>query len=523
MGFALSARRFGALTAISALVASLMVFWSPAQRADASLGFDNARMADIALSYVGQPGVNACLAAGQGTAYAGQCKQFVNCIIVLSGGPMPGGGNDYAGSFIAAGGTEISEGAATKGDIIQWGSGSTTSQHTAIVVANLGGGRFDVVDSNWGTPGLMVKHHTITNIHADIFNGAGAQPTRFIRMGTVNGGGLADGRFVSYNGDVFRIAGGAPVYVSNWDHVGGNPGNVRALTTGEFAALRQYPVDGTLISGWAPGDPDHGSVYRVAGGAPIYVSSWSHIGGDPGTTVGVDLFAIKHAGGGGVLDHLRQRPVDGTLISGWAPGDPDHGSVYRVAGGAPIYVSNWSHIGGDPGTTVGVDLAAIRNAGSAGVWNHLLYRPSDGTYLKAGSKTYRVSKGAPILQSAPHDGVVVDPVAIANAGKPGVWSHLAAPPSEVPVVQPEDPAAVQLATQTVKVQRKTVKKGRSVRLPAATSQGARLTWSAWPKRVCSVTGRRLKAKRKGLCRIGGLAPAVPGFSSFATTRVVRVR
>ena len=294
MRSALSVRRFGVLTAVTALFASLMT-WAPARPADASLGFDNARMADIALSYVGQPGVNACLAAGKGTAYAGQCKQFVNCIIVLSGGPMPGGGNDYAGSFIAAGGTEVSEGAATKGDIIQWGSGSTTSQHTAIVVANLGGGRFDVVDSNWGTPGLMVKHHTIANIHADIFNGAGAQPTRFIRMGTVNGGGVAEGAFVSYNGDVFRIAGGAPVYVSNWDHVGGNPGNVRALTAGEFAALRQYPAEGTYITGVAPGAKYHGSVFRIAGGAPIYVSSWDHVGGGQ-PTIPVDLAAVDNAG-----------------------------------------------------------------------------------------------------------------------------------------------------------------------------------------------------------------------------------
>lgn len=170
---------------LMALVASILGIGTPTY---ATLPFDNARMADIALGYVGQPGVNACRAAGQGDAYAGQCKQFVNCIVVLSGGPMPGGGDDYAGSFIRAGGTEISEGEATKGDIIQWGSGLTRSQHTAIVVANLGGGRFDVVDSNWGTPGLMVKHHTINNIHADIFNGAGAQPTRFIRMGTVNAG-----------------------------------------------------------------------------------------------------------------------------------------------------------------------------------------------------------------------------------------------------------------------------------------------------------------------------------------------
>ena len=47
------ARRSATVTAVVALVASLMVLWAPARPADASLGFDNARMADIALSYVG--------------------------------------------------------------------------------------------------------------------------------------------------------------------------------------------------------------------------------------------------------------------------------------------------------------------------------------------------------------------------------------------------------------------------------------------------------------------------------------
>ena len=175
-------RRILALLSVLLLTSSFLAAAGPAA---ASLGFDNARMADIALGYVGQPGVNACLDAGKGTAYAGQCKQFVNCIIVLAGGPMPAGGPDYAGSFIGAGGTEVSELAADKGDIIQWGSETTSAQHTAIVVANLGGSRFEVVDSNWGSPGLTVKRHIIANIHADLFNGKGAQPTRFIRMGAV--------------------------------------------------------------------------------------------------------------------------------------------------------------------------------------------------------------------------------------------------------------------------------------------------------------------------------------------------
>ena len=169
------------LLAITALFAA----GSPAMAVGS---FANAAVADIALRYVGQWGGNACRDAGK--AQTGQCKQFANCIIVLAGGGYAGdGSNDYAGSFIRAGGTEISEGQATKGDIIQWGSGTTRGKHTAIVVSNLGGSRFDVVDSNWGYPlnNETVRHHTIANIHADIF-GTGAEPTRFIRMGTVQPG-----------------------------------------------------------------------------------------------------------------------------------------------------------------------------------------------------------------------------------------------------------------------------------------------------------------------------------------------
>ena len=234
------------------------------------------------------------------------------------------------------------------------------------------------------------------------------------------------------HGSVYVVAGGAPIYVSNYANIGGDRGTVgvdlaaihNADGGGVWNHLRQKPVDGTLISGQAPGSPDHGSVYVVAGGAPIYVSNYANIGGDRGT-VGVDLAAIHNADGGGVWNHLRQKPVDGTLISGQAPGSPDHGSVYVVAGGAPIYVSNYANIGGDRGT-VGVDLAAIHNADGGGVWNHLRYRPSDGTILVAGSQKYRTAGGAPVAVTTDASGVTVDPAAIANAGQPGVWSHLLA-------------------------------------------------------------------------------------------------
>ena len=412
---------------------------------------------------------------------------------------------------------------------------------------------------------------------------------------------LADGQFVSYQGHVYRIAGGAPVYVSSWDHVGGDPGNTRALSDAEWNGLRRYPADGTLISGWAPGSPDHGSVYRIAGGAPLYVSSWDHIGGDPGTTVGVDLAAVHNAGGVGVWSHLLYRPADGTLISGWAPGSPDHGSVYRIAGGAPLYVSSWDHIGGDPGTTVGVDLAAVHNAGGSSVWghlrqfpadgtliagytpgdplhgsvykvaggapiyvsdwkniggnpgttvgvdlaaitgasgtapwNHLRHRPADGTILNADNRTYKTVGGAPILQGANVAGVRVDPVAIANAGKPGVWSHLAAPPepSTPPPAAPSPPAspgggstvAAPTAVTGVRV-RFPARRVAVLRWPAtanATSYSVRMSrknsskkWGSWYKYTSPSV--RLTNLKKGATYRLQIAPQGPGGWGATTT------
>jgi hypothetical protein len=141
-----------------------------------ALGFANSSMADIALRYQGRNGGYACIDARKGSGYWGQCKQFVNCIIVLAGGPMPGGGADYAGSFIRAGGTEVAGGNAIKGDIIQWGDENSNRQHTAIVVNSLGGNNFDVVDANWSYNGIVQVHRVNANL-------SGYPAPRFIRMG----------------------------------------------------------------------------------------------------------------------------------------------------------------------------------------------------------------------------------------------------------------------------------------------------------------------------------------------------
>jgi hypothetical protein len=284
----------------------------------------------------------------------------------------------------------------------------------------------------------------------------------------------ADGDFVTYSGDVYRIAGGAPVYVSRWKRVGGKQ-PARALTDAEFAALEKTPADGTFLR-TGPGE-----VYRVAGGAPVYVGGQWRQSLDPQPTViDVDKFAVNNAGRGAQLNHLRETPTDGTFLR-TAPGE-----VYRVAGGAPVYVAgDWwqgldpkpeavrvspetietagepaSHLNHKPtdGTylrtddgaayviaggapihvtdawlkqqrpkpePVKVSQEAVEQAGGLGAWAHLRNYPEDGTLLKAGAEVYRVVGGIPVRESGIR-GLVIDPAAIENAGQPRPWSHLRA-------------------------------------------------------------------------------------------------
>lgn len=158
----------------SPLLTAAPVFAAPG---DSHTAFPSTRLADIALGYVGQSGSNICRTAH--LENNGQCKQVVNCLIVLAGGKSAAdGSNDYAGSYLRVGGREVTEQTAQRGDIVQWGSGTTGAKHTAIVVSNLGNHKFDLVDSNW-VGYEMVGHHKVKDVNMPDFD-----KPRFIRVGT---------------------------------------------------------------------------------------------------------------------------------------------------------------------------------------------------------------------------------------------------------------------------------------------------------------------------------------------------
>jgi murein DD-endopeptidase MepM/ murein hydrolase activator NlpD len=225
-----------------------------------------------------------------------------------------------------------------------------------------------------------------------------------------------EGSFVSAtdNGEVYRIVGGAPIYVSSWS-VYGTPQPTIAVSRAQIDAMPLLPADGTFVD-------FETRVYRIVGGAPIYVSSWDVYGGIGQPSLTIDPVSVANAGAGSPWNHLRKYPLDGSFVDAG-------GSVLRMVGGAPIPVSNWANVGG-PFPVVKIDPIAVQQTDGGVPWDHMRTYPADGSFVDAGGTVFRIVGGAPIAVStwAVYGGaqpvVRIDPVAIANAGIGGLWNHL---------------------------------------------------------------------------------------------------
>ncbi len=136
--------------------------------------------------------------------------------------------------------------------------------------------------------------------------------------GAVAGGGtpiaaactsaIPDGTFVEVSGlyGVYRIAGEAPLFVSDWADVGGAQ-PVTIVTQQDFDALCPVPQNGTFIG------TTTGVFYRVVGGAALAVTDWTSFGGvQPSITI--DGWDIANAGS--PASHLATQPASGTIVNG---------------------------------------------------------------------------------------------------------------------------------------------------------------------------------------------------------------
>ncbi|MBK9476698.1 MAG: CHAP domain-containing protein [Tetrasphaera sp.] len=291
-------------------------------------------------------------------AWGNNCTNYASFRLAQNGAANPGNlGNaiDWDNNA-AAKGFRVDQ-APAPGSVAQWNTG--TYGHVAYVdYVSADGNEIAISESSYH---LSDKSPSSSGRRV-LTRGATGWPSTFLHIKDVAGTPTADGAFVAYNGHVYRIAGGAPLYVSTWDRFGGGQPTT-TLDASQFAALPRYPRDGTFVDG-----RPSGRVFRFAGGAPHYVSSWNSFGGAQ-PTIAVDDYVLDNPDGAVPLDHVRRYPEDGTFISNVADG-----RVYRVAGGAPLYVSTWSRFGGGQPTTAldPWDFANYRN---------LLPVPRDNTFI----------------------------------------------------------------------------------------------------------------------------------------------
>jgi hypothetical protein len=208
--------------------------------------------------------------------------------------------------------------------------------------------------------------HQYQGGHNETYGGATLNiDNDYVDVGGAAGGALLpDGTFVQVSGTapVYEIAGGAPVWVSNWSDIGG-PQTYTVITQQQFDSLNPVPANGTFLR------TESGAVYRVAGGAPMYVNDPALF--EPIAPVLIDQWDIDNAGN--PMSHLTAQPASGTFLS------TTLGLTYRVAGDAPIAVTSWTVYGG-PQATVTVDPWDIWNIFNP--MSRLVSRPVVGTTVE---------------------------------------------------------------------------------------------------------------------------------------------
>jgi surface antigen len=230
-----------------------------------------------------------------------------------------------------------------------------------------------------------------------------AMPDNFIHFANVftAPNALTNGSYVSYLGNNYVIAGGAPEYISNWSVVGGVQTTI-ALSATQWAQLLVVPANDTYLCA-------SGAIYVIAGGAPEYVSSWAVVGGEQ-PCVTIDPADLINAGTASPWSHLNAYPSNGTFIEETATG-----AAYEVVGGFGLLVDSCAALAGCP-NDVYVDPADITNASGAAPWNHLAAQPSNGTSVEdtATSTFWTIANGCRTASAGSTTAVALDAAMLAE-------------------------------------------------------------------------------------------------------------
>ena len=121
--------------------------------------------------------------------YGGECYTWVRSVVRAATGRTIG--FDYRAGYFEAGATEVPSSEAVPGDVIQIVNDAITvptadypGLHTAIVLSNEGGGRFEVIDSNSNFDGLIhIRDHYDPAAEAARYSGLGYHVYRFAQGG----------------------------------------------------------------------------------------------------------------------------------------------------------------------------------------------------------------------------------------------------------------------------------------------------------------------------------------------------
>lgn len=166
---------------------------------------------------------------------------------------------------------------------------------------------------------------------------------------------FADGAYVSHGGNVYRMAGGAPLFVATWTDWGKKP--VGLASNAQWAALRVTPADGTFLT-----TKTTKKIYRIVGGAPVYISSWDVVGGKQANVL-VNDAVIDNAGApsGNPYRHLKFYPAKTSYVVA----SPSN-TVYQIVDGTAEPVAAEEDVASDVAkadyVTIGDD--DIANAGA---------------------------------------------------------------------------------------------------------------------------------------------------------------
>lgn len=150
----------------------------------------------------------------------------------------------------------------------------------------------------------------------------------------------SDGSFIRYGNHIFCLAGGAPLYVSSWESVGG----VQSFTDAseeQFRGLLSVPKNDTYIRGFTTG-----RIFRVVEGHPYYLDGTAYEQLGRPASINVSDYAIDNG------DHLNC--------------DPRGASDGIVGEKGCVRVGGWVWDGDRPSESVQVQIWIGGPSGAAG-------------------------------------------------------------------------------------------------------------------------------------------------------------